>query len=81
MFYLYKNEWCGSLERSPILHEYKQFKTPFKYEQYFDILTYNLRCVFTKYICMNIETLLQSLNVDIFNCIQLYCSTHLLLRS
>ena len=42
-------EWYGSLEGSPVLHEYRQFKTTFEYEHYLDILTYNLICVFTNY--------------------------------
>ena len=42
-------EWYGSLEGSPVLHEYRQFKTTFEYEHYLDILTYIHRCVFAKY--------------------------------
>ena len=33
-------EWYGSLERRPVLHEYRQFKTALKYEQNLDILSY-----------------------------------------
>ena len=43
-------EWYGSLECSPVLHQYRQFKTTFEYEHYLDILTYNLRCVFLQNI-------------------------------
>ena len=44
------HERYGSLECSPVLHEYRQSKTTIKYEQNIDILSYNLRCVFLQNI-------------------------------
>jgi len=48
LVYIFIQQWYGSLERSPVVHDYIQFKTTFEYEQYLDILSFNLRCFFYK---------------------------------
>lgn len=42
-------EWRASVERSPILYEYRHFKSEFTYERYLNALPIEFRCIVTKF--------------------------------
>ena len=42
-------EWRASVEKSPILYEYKHFKLDFTYERYLNALPIELRCIVSKF--------------------------------
>ena len=44
----FKQDWNASIGRSPILEEYRHFKSGINYESYLDILPYDLRFYFTR---------------------------------
>ena len=44
----YKQEWFSLVERNSLLQEYKHFKSQFSYEQYLDLVPFDLRFLITK---------------------------------